>query len=532
MSSVLRFLNKKNTALILFTILAIIGIFAFDDFGMSMDEEYQREHSVVTYRWLNRKLFNRGVFVDEATENIEKYGGKKYGVAMQLPLVFAEDVYNVIHGEPMSFRQIYLVRHTYQHFWFLVGLLCFYFLLYDLYGSPLLSAAGVLMIYVFGRVFADSFYNIKDMLFTSMTMINLFFGERVLRSGRKTKWCIFYAVSTAFLVSSRIVGAIFPLLLIVLMGLDDIRTRRKINLRPYLIIFASYLIWLAITPASWNNPFAYSFTYAKKFSNYTPKGNVLFDGVFYKCRELPADYYLRWIGISVPLVFLAFSIIGLIFFAKRLAVFRNLSEHEAADLTVHCQAFGMFAITILYQMIKHPTIYNGWRHVYYLYPLIILMAVKGVDGALRISKNQWQRAVVILILTVSIVYNAFLTIQNHPFGFNALNLIGQIVGHRYDRDYWEAGAYQVMAWIADNTEERVSVGDLDVVRHNFKADYMFLPLEKQELIYIPTDETDYIVFRHTTDGGEDVEIDGYTRIREFSAYNVLLYSVFQKNQQP
>ena len=529
MSSVLRFLNKKNTALILFTILAIIGIFAFDDFGMSMDEEYQREHSVVTYRWLNRKLFDRGVFVDEATENIEKYGGKKYGVAMQLPLVFAEDVYNVIHGEPMSFRQIYLVRHAYQHFWFLVGLLCFYFLLCDLYGSPLLSAAGVLMIYVFGRVFADSFYNIKDMLFTSLSMINLFFGERVLRSGRKTKWCIFYALSTAFLVSSRIVGAIYPLMLIVLMALDDIRTRRKLDLRPYIIICASYFIWLAITPASWTNPIAYSFTYAKKFSNYTPKGNVLFDGVFYKCRELPTDYYLRWIGISVPLVFLAFSIIGLFFFAKRLIGFLKLSESEAADLTVHCQAFGMFAITILYQMIKHPTIYNGWRHVYYLYPLIILMAVKGIFGMLRIPKRRWLQTAVIVLLAGSIVYNAVLTIRNHPFGFTALNPIGQIVGHRYERDYWEAGAYQAMEWIADNTEEHVSVGDVDVVRHNFKADYLFLPPEKQEMISIPTDDTDYIVFRHTTEGAEDVVLDGYTRIREFSAYNILLYSVFQKN---
>ena len=307
-------MNKKAVAIILFAILFTIGVFVFDDYGISMDEEVQREHGIVTYRWLNRKLFNRGVFVDEGTENIEKYGGRIYGVALQLPVVFAEDVYHIVNGEAMSFRTIYLVRHAYLYCWFLIGLYCFYCLLCDLYNNPLLSAAGVLMVFVFGRVFADSFYNVKDMLFTSVSMVNLLLAERVLRFGRSTKWCIIYAVSTAFLVSSRIVGAIYPLLLIIFMLLNDFHRHRKLNLKPYLLICSSYFIWLLITPASWNNPLKYSFGYAKNFPITIPRERFCLT----EYSIHPANFHpiITFVGLLFPfrLCFCCFALSGCLSF--------------------------------------------------------------------------------------------------------------------------------------------------------------------------------------------------------------------------
>lgn len=522
-------MTREKVSIILFLCLFVIGAFVFDDYGMSMDEELQRHHGIVTYRWLNRKLFDRGVFVDEGTEDLEHYNGGKYGVAMQLPLVFVEDVYQVIHHEPMSFRSIYLMRHAYLHCVFLIGLYCFYCLLCNLYDKPLLSAVGVLMIYVFGRLFADSFYNIKDLMFVSLSMVNLLFGERVLRSGRSRKWCILYAISTAFLVSSRIVGAIYPLLLIVIMAADDIIHKNKLKIEPYLIICSSYFIWLAITPASWFDPIGYSFGTAKKFSNYTPKGKILFGGISYSSRSLPADYYLRWIAISVPIVFLLFSIIGLFFFSKQLFSKKNSSAEDTIQLELLCQALGIFAITILYPMIKHSTVYNGWRHVYFLYPLIILMAVKGIFELLNKAAHKWQRTLVITLLTSSILYNGVMNVLNHPFEFMAFNPIGLVIGNNYDKDYWEAGAYNLMEWVADQVDSKVSIGDMNIVRHNIVADYNFLPDEKQSKVYIPTVDTDYLIFRNSQTRRIPPDIDGYTNIRTVYAYNMLIYAVYQKN---
>ena len=523
------FADKNRVGILLFAILIFIGVLVYDDYGMSMDEEFQRTHSIVTYKWLNRKLFDRGVFIGEGTEDLQHYSGRKYGVALQMPLVFAEDVYNVLHGEPMSFRQIYLMRHAYLHAFFLIGLYCFYCMLCDLYKKPLLSAAGVLMIYVFGRIFADSFYNVKDLLFTSVSLIELYFGERLLRSGRSTKWCILYAISTAFLVTSRIVGAIYPVLLIAVMLVEDIKSGKKIKLKPYILICSSFFIWIAITPAAWADPTTYTSTYIKKFSNYTPKGNLLFNGNYYGGRKVPFDYYLRWIGITAPIVFQLFGIMGLFFFLRQAAKKDINDSREKIEIQMLFSALGVFLITILYQMIKHPTVYNAWRHVYYLYPLIIMMAVKGIHEMFYNSRHQWQQTALVIIAAGSIIYNVYLSIHNHPFEFTALNPIGQMVGSKYDRDYWEAGVYHVMEWITDQDEDGGSIGDIDVVRHNLKADFQFLPDEKQQLFSIPSDDTDYIIFRHNSPASDSAVVEGYTPIKVFSAYNIKLYTVFQKN---
>ena len=183
-------------------------------------------------------------------------------------------------------------------------------------------------------------------------------------------------------------------------------------------------------------------------------------------------------------------------------------------------------------MLKRPTIYNAWRHVFYLYPLIILMAIKGIHSLLIAAKYRRQRYGIFLLLCCSILYNAILNVCNHPFEFMSFNPVGQIVGSKYERDYWEAGVYHVMDWIitqeADN-QNRFSIGDVNVVRHNMRADYFFLPAENQAKVYIPSTDTDYIIFRHDTTNSDKAGVDGYSKIREFCAYNVKIYSVFKKD---
>ena len=120
---------------------------------------------------------------------------------------------------------------------------------------------------------------------------------------------------------------------------------------------------------------------------------------------------------------------------------------------------------------------------------------------------------------------------NHPFEFMALNSVGQLIGSGYERDYWEAGVYHVMSWIIDNVTEdaeQFSIGDVDVVRDNLRADYFFLPADKQKKIFIPTSDTHYIIFRHNSPLSDTAVIDGYTKIKEFFAYNIKAYSVFKR----
>ena len=279
---------SKYFALILFGALILIGIITYRDYGIGMDEPMQRRHAVVAYRWLNRTFFDRGVLVHYGSEEWESEGSKYYGVAIQLPLVFAEDVYQLVTHEPMPIRTIFHMRHLYCYFIFVFSLFCFYRMVKDMFGSELLAAAGVLMIFSFGRFFAEAFLNIKDVVFSSLCVITLFYAERIRLTKYEKKWGILFAIATAFTVSSRLAAAIIPLLLIVFILVKTVIRHEKFPLKILLLICLAYPVWLLITPASWTDPLGFSLGYVTTFSDYNAwDGVVLFEGKYLWKDQVP-----------------------------------------------------------------------------------------------------------------------------------------------------------------------------------------------------------------------------------------------------
>ena len=108
--------KERLLPIFMFLIILIIGLMIYDDYGIGWDESQERASSLVSYRYLNRVLLNRGVFVNEMTEDISTYRDHYYGVSIQLPLMFIEDVYQLATHEPMSYTQIYHVRQLYCFF--------------------------------------------------------------------------------------------------------------------------------------------------------------------------------------------------------------------------------------------------------------------------------------------------------------------------------------------------------------------------------------------------------------------------------
>ncbi len=56
-----------------FLLYFCIGIYIFPDYGVSADEEIQRQHSLVSYRYLNKEIFNREIAALSGTPELDSY---------------------------------------------------------------------------------------------------------------------------------------------------------------------------------------------------------------------------------------------------------------------------------------------------------------------------------------------------------------------------------------------------------------------------------------------------------------------------
>ena len=527
----------KYFAFLLFAAFICIGFLVYRDYGIGMDEPMQRRHAVIAYRWLNRTFFDRGALVHYGSEEWESEGSKYYGVAVQLPLVFAEDVYQVITHEQMPVRTIFHMRHLYCYFIFVFSLFCFYRMVKDMFGSELLAIAGVLMIFSFGRFFAESFLNIKDLMFSSLCTITLFYAERILLSSYQTKWGVLFAVATAFTVSSRMAAAIIPAFLILFILVKNVIRHEKFPVKIILLICMSYPVWLLITPASWTNPLQFSLGYVTTFSDYNAwDGVVLFEGKYLWKDQVPWDYWFRWIGMTVPLIYLLFACLGIfIFLVTSLSRIRSVRNIEFS--VKNQMLLMMFLIvlgTFLYKHLKHPTVYNGWRHAYYIYPMLVMFAVYALSKLNELPKrfpvycSGW-------LLTASVLYNLILLVINHPAQYAAFNPIGQHLTDQYEGDYWGLSVYQCMDWLNDYDREWKTVNGYYSRTRGFILDnYFMLPEEQQQLLSVPSVDTDYLIVLKSGNGIYEDEaapsIDGYEEIYHVASYGGRLSSVYKKVQ--
>lgn len=524
---------SKGISVFIFIVFAAIGVLAFRDYAISIDEPIHREYSIVTYRWMNRTLFDRGVFINEGTEDLENYEEKYYGVAIQLPLLVVEDIWQMTVHEPMPVRSIYHMRHFYFHLIYILALFCFFRLIANIFKSDWAGILTVLMVYSFGRFFAESFYNTMDTVFASLCMISFYCAYKVLSTGCRAVWCMIFAVVTAFTVSSRMAGAIIPLGLLVLILLDQLQHDRVFPWKTFLLIALSYPVWILITPASWTNPLKFSLEFISAFSDYHWNGVVLFEGKYLWKEEVPADYWLRWIGMTVPLVYQLFAVIGLFFFVRRIfrLVMHKSDDGFAVSDKILLLMFVLLTGSLLYQIICHPTVYNSWRHAFYLYPLLIVFAVYAL---LRLIKWKLRAGVACTaVVALSLMYNLVLLLVNHPAQYASFNLIGRQYADQYEGDYWGMSVYQCLKWVLGNESSPVTVGPYyPRTKGMIYNDLNMLTDEEQERISVAFVDSDYQIVLKSGNGifeyESNPEIEGYTKVYPVISYGSEIASVYQR----
>ena len=195
--------------ILIFFIFLITGIIIYDDYGISWDEYYHRINGFVSLNSI-RSIFSLDIIYPELVHSTKSFAetAKIYGVIFDLPMAFIEKEL-IIEDSKIYF----ILRHLFNFLIFFISSIFFYFLLKKRFSNNL-SLIGLLFLILSPRIFAESFYNIKDIVFLSFFIISLFFAINFLDKP-SYKNIFFSSLTCSFVMATKVIGIIVPFIILV-----------------------------------------------------------------------------------------------------------------------------------------------------------------------------------------------------------------------------------------------------------------------------------------------------------------------------
>jgi hypothetical protein len=114
--------------------------------------------------------------------------------------------------------------------------------------------------------------------------------------------------------------------------------------------------------------------------------------------------------------------------------------------------WGVSALPVTLAIIAGSTLYDGWRHVLFVYPPLIVLASAGWSVLLNARRSPAVRAASAVLFAVGCLEPLVFMVRNHPnevVYFNALVGGPRGAAARFELDYWGNSLLQATEWTAD-----------------------------------------------------------------------------------
>ena len=154
-------------------------------------------------------------------------------------------------------RNVFIFKHHIYFLLFFFSLISFYKICQIRFEKWYISILGVLIIFLSPRIFANSFYDPKDIPFFSMLIFSVHFGLLFFKN-RNFKYLIYFSIFNALVISGiRIFGIISPILILSSAILYTFIVKE--NLKKNILLISSCLILsiifsIILKPFLWSNP--------------------------------------------------------------------------------------------------------------------------------------------------------------------------------------------------------------------------------------------------------------------------------------
>jgi hypothetical protein len=436
--------------LILFFLL-MLGFLIVSDYGVTYDEYVNRRNGGVSLNYISQlighvlqiPIWPNDPVLALYRIPLESYIDRDYGVAFDLPVMAIERLLQI--NDP---RNQYLFRHALTYIVFLLGCWSLYKTIAFRFSSSWLGVVALVMMILSPRIFADAFYNSKDIVFMSAVAIATYAMQRMFYR-KDIASAIFFGLATAFAINIRIIAVIFVVASILIFAFEWLNRRRSLPAQVALVyVTATVGLTIGFWPWLWGDPVTNFMVALNNMSNFRWQGWVLYSGNYYTSTDLPRQYLLVWILISTPLLYSALFCVGVYSIIKttlrnNVQIWKNSAQLQ--DLIF----LGLFLSPILFVFFKRSVVYDGWRQFYFVYPAFICVAIRGLTcKPASIALFKLHRVVLALLLCLTAASLTVWMIRQHPFQNLYFNVLGpKGPAQSFELDYWGTSNVKVLRFL-------------------------------------------------------------------------------------
>ena len=382
-------------------LFAAVGVAVFDDYGVVRDEVTQRKvgHAAVNY-------------VLGESDALQLGHHRFYANAFETFLALAERLLGLDDS-----RSAYLARHLLTHLFFLLGGFFCSLLAYRMSHSPLLALFALLLFLLHPRLYGHSFVNSKDIPFLVMFMVSLYLVHRAFRRDTLRAFLLCGA-GVGLLTNFRIMGVLLFAAVLALRACDLFRAsedqeRKRVRNTGFAFAAAGAITFYATSPWLWRNPFEFVMALAM-LSRYPRLDVSLFQGQVVGWPDIPPHYIPVWVAVTTPPVVLLLSLAGAASLVRSLWL-RPRDALRNTDLRFVCLLAACLALTVLAVVVLGSNIYNAWRHVYFLYAPLCLLAVLGLRWLASLCAPPLLRKGVYALAAAGVAVAAVEAVSIHPY---------------------------------------------------------------------------------------------------------------------
>lgn len=479
------FLNKSfsnllnNLHWVILVTFFLIGLFIYKDYGIAWDDPIQRQIGQVTYNY----LFH-------SSNELLTYSGRHYGVVVELPLILAEKLFRLT-----DLREIYLMRHLLLHLFFLLGAFFFYKFILKLLNDKTIAIIGMLMLLCSPVIYAHSFYNSKDLPLMVFIILSFYTLLNTLHKF-DSKTIIVHALMSALALNVRIMGVLIPMLTILIL-FSEIRFKNRSKsetIRLISIYGISLICFYIITwPALWHNPIIHTFETLKRLTIFPWINNeVFYLGKIYPVNNLPWHYLIVSFSTTTPIVF------TLLILAGMFRVFGNIMLLKGNYIKIANSSFILFAtlfpiLLILYFIASGSTFYDSWRHIFFLYPFLLIPALYFLFWVTKKPKLNRVFYGLMGLLFCSLIFQM---VKLHPYQqvyFNSLvSHKTEAIRNTFELDYWGLSYKEGLEYIVKNDNRPEIIIKVENIPGQINSLILTKP-NRCRIIYTNTNQWDYFI---------------------------------------
>ena len=291
------------------------------------------------------------------------------------------------------------------------------------------------------RFFGESMNNPKDVPFALGMLMGVYYIMRFLEAFPKPskKDMVMVGLSIGFAISIRVGGILLIPFFCVAIGLKYLFDWRKqytlgskeikqLMVHTIIICASGYLAGLLFWPYGLQNPISNPLKALGEMSQFSTSIGMLFADNRIMSENVPWYYIPQWLFISTPIIILIGIVVSPYLFMSK--------EFKLSQLS-----FLFFAalFPLFYVIYKKSPLYDGWRHMFFIYPPLMILSALTFISLISKLKNKYGQYAVVGVLVIGLALPAKWSIANHPNEIVYFNeFVGGVNGAygKYETDYY------------------------------------------------------------------------------------------------